>query len=249
MKLTVFEKGFNFSQDGPGNRLVLHAQGCNLRCPWCANPEGMPAQAPAGFSGDARTPEAWFEYVQTASPMFFSGGGLTLTGGEVCVQLDAAQTLLSLCRGAGIHTAIESNMSMPRMSTLFPSLDLLIADYKHPNAVALRNATGAELAVVERNFSLAMASGLPVIARIPLIGGFNADERWALGFAAALARIAAKGAPGQLSVELLRYHEYGREKWARCGLPYTVRNGRVSPDTMVMFRHVLAGAGINVIST
>lgn len=28
-------------QDGPGNRLVYHMQGCNLRCPWCANPEGL----------------------------------------------------------------------------------------------------------------------------------------------------------------------------------------------------------------
>jgi pyruvate formate lyase activating enzyme len=45
MHLKIFKKGFNFGQDGPGNRLVLHLQGCNLRCPWCANPEGL---APEG---------------------------------------------------------------------------------------------------------------------------------------------------------------------------------------------------------
>ncbi len=41
MELWYFQKGFNFSQDGPGNRLVYHLCGCNLRCPWCSNPEGM----------------------------------------------------------------------------------------------------------------------------------------------------------------------------------------------------------------
>ena len=39
--MKVSNKGFNYSQDGPGNRLVYHLQGCNMCCPWCANPESI----------------------------------------------------------------------------------------------------------------------------------------------------------------------------------------------------------------
>ena len=31
MKVRVLQRGFNFSQDGPGNRLVYHLQGCTMR--------------------------------------------------------------------------------------------------------------------------------------------------------------------------------------------------------------------------
>ena len=39
--MKILQKGFNYSQDGPGNRLVYHTQGCNFRCKWCSNPESM----------------------------------------------------------------------------------------------------------------------------------------------------------------------------------------------------------------
>ncbi len=39
--MKIFQKGFNFSQDGPENRLVYHLQGCIMKCIRCSNSEGM----------------------------------------------------------------------------------------------------------------------------------------------------------------------------------------------------------------
>ena len=52
MKIKVFQRGFNYSQDGTGNRLVYHLQGCNMHCPWCANPEGMAVKGTLVVSPD-----------------------------------------------------------------------------------------------------------------------------------------------------------------------------------------------------
>lgn len=55
--LRIFQKGWNFRQDGPGNRLVYHLQGCNLHCPWCTNPEGMSAEGSLVVKEAKLTPE------------------------------------------------------------------------------------------------------------------------------------------------------------------------------------------------
>ena len=56
--MRIFQRGFNFSQDGPGNRLVYHLQGCNLRCPWCSNPEGLALSGGASVSVEELLDEA-----------------------------------------------------------------------------------------------------------------------------------------------------------------------------------------------
>ena len=39
--MRIFASGWSFDKDGPGQRLVFYLKGCNMRCGWCANPEGI----------------------------------------------------------------------------------------------------------------------------------------------------------------------------------------------------------------
>lgn len=242
MKLRIFQKGFNYSQDGPGNRLVYHLQGCNLRCPWCSNPEGL-----ASGGGTEHTAAELADYADSCRMMFFDGGGVTLTGGEVTMQFDAVRELLTLLKERGIHTAIETNGIHRRLPELYPLIDHLIMDCKHYDTEKHRTVTGVSNELTLRNIRAAIESGHSPALRIPLIGGFNADHEDAAGFAALFREL---GLPGRGSVELLPYHEYGKEKYARLGMDYTMTdNARVTAEQLAYFTRILRDTGITVIRT
>ena len=239
--LVYFQKGFNFSQDGPGNRLVYHLYGCNLRCPWCSNPEC--------FAKDAKTQtqsvEEIADEILRSRPMFFSGGGVTFTGGEPTLQFDALRELLQILKKEGVHTALENNGTHPRLPELFPFLDYLITDLKHPFSEEHRRITGAGNATILSNLRAA-AETRQLALRIPLIHGYNTSPACVAGFVSFLSSLPRRP---DFTLELLRYHEYGRVKWERHGMPYRVSGGFVSPEEFSAIRGAFLGAGIPLINT
>lgn len=241
MTIEYFQKGFNYAQDGPGNRLVYHLAGCNMRCPWCSNPEGL---APGRYGNRREDVEAVASSVVAARPMFFDGGGLTLTGGEATVQFDAVKALLEKVRAAGVHTALETNAAHPRLPELFPRLNLLIADFKHPDEAAHRRFTGVSGETVRKNLGRAADEGVAMLIRIPLIHGVNDDGAALEGFRAHLARFARRA-----NVEVLRYHEYGRDKWAKAGLQYQMADAFLPAGRAEALEKLLEAEGIGIVRT
>lgn len=240
--LYLFQKGFHYNQDGPGNRLIYHLQGCNLRCPWCANPEGLAFAGGTGYTVASLIDEA-----VRSRPMFFDGGGVTLTGGEVTCQADGALALLKGLRENGISACIETNGVSARTAEFFPWVDLLIMDVKHHDGERHRLVTGASNDQTLQNLRLALRSGIKTLVRIPLIGTFNASEEDALAFADLFQGLKAEG---ELSVELLTYHEYGRAKYEKLGMPYTMgKDAFVSREAYQTFSRVLQNADIKLVKT
>lgn len=225
----IFNKGFNYSQDGAGNRLVYHLQGCNMKCGWCANPEGLPVNV------ESATEDIPYKIVDTHSilkeiessiPMFFDGGGVTFTGGEPTMQFEALKELLEGSIAAGIHTAIESNASHKNIDKLFPFIDQLIMDFKFANDEKHLHYTGISNKQIKENFRKAFCSGKPILVRIPLINNINANEEEILEIIQFMTSSNTENA----EFELLPYHEYGKVKWEKCGKCYLIKDGFVSED-------------------
>ena len=237
MEIRYFQKGFNYSQDGPGNRLVVHLQGCNLHCPWCSNPEGMDMRG-----GKTTTAEGLTDEIVSCKRLFFDGGGVTFTGGECTLQKAALTEVLKGCKSNGIHTAIETNGTCPYEEKLFENIDLIISDFKHYDCEKLQKSVG-QVRNYRKNIADYLQSGKPVLIRIVLINGFNNEKDDAVKFAEFF-----KGLPTEnASFEFLPYHEYGKSKWKSLGKPYRMENAFVTQENVKIFENVFKSYNLKTI--
>jgi len=233
--MKIFNKGFNFGQDGPGNRLVYHLQGCNMHCIWCSNPEGMNLSG-----GKEYSVEALFDEVKRSRPMFFSGGGVTFTGGEATIQHTELNTLLKMLKEENIHTCIETNGTSPKLCELLPYIDYFIMDFKHYESETLKKYTDVGNEVIKKNFEENCLNGRQQHIRIPLINGINTESPE--GFAEYFSKFNTENTV----FEFLKYHEYGKEKWTE---EYRVKDGFVSDDALKKFVNVFTDHNLKIITT
>jgi len=239
--LSIIKKGFNYAQDGPGNRLIYHLSGCNLRCPWCANPETFVS----GTASEQVSPQDVLHQVLSAKSILIDSGGVTFTGGEPTLQSVALIAALSLLRENDIHTAIQTNGTCDDILLFLPHLSLLIIDFKHYDSSKHKSIVGMTNKKVIDNIRYASSFGLPVWIRTPLINGFNSSDDDISGFLAVYKTLDTT----HLSFELLPYHEYGRDKWKAAGLEYSVQDGAVDRDTVKKFESAYIDAGLKIIRT
>ena len=237
--MQIFQKGFNYSQDGPGNRLVYHLTGCNMRCPWCSNPECMETGV------ENPSPEEIYSETLSCRALFFDGGGVTFTGGEPTLQFEELKTALILLKKAGISTAIESNATHPRLAELFPLLDALILDFKHWDDGAHFAATGQHNRAVKENLCAAFSLHPNLLVRTVLIKGFNDTQN----DAEACAAVYRKNGGERAKFEFLPYHEYGKAKWKKCGREYAVTDAFVSEQTVQTYAEIYRQNHLNVVKT
>lgn len=242
MELKIFGKGFNFSQDGPGNRLVYHLKGCNMHCPWCSNPEGMMLDIGKFYT---LTKEQILSEVLSSVPMFFEGGGVTFTGGEATLQFEPLLEIIKSLKGLGISVAIETNGSHKNLPELLPFLKHVIIDLKHPSSNKHKEITGVECEITKANIRKAAELHNDLLIRIPLIGGFNTSPEDLDGFVEFLKSV--KG--NNVKVEVLKYHEYGKDKWKKCSLEYKMKDAFVPEDTRIALEEKIKSAGLTVVRT
>ena len=105
-----------------------------------------------------------------------SGGGITLSGGEVTAQTEFAASVLAGCKGLGIHTAIETcgAVSWAGLQAVVEHSDLVLYDLKLIDEEQHRRWTGASNRQILDNAR--RLAGRSVQVRVPLIPGITDTE-------------------------------------------------------------------------
>ena len=228
--------------DGPGIRTIVFLKGCYMRCAWCCNPESQRYERETLIEGgkektvgrDVTVAEIMPEILADLPYYRRSGGGVTLSGGEVLAQADFAAELLKACKEAGLHTAIESTANAPfsDIEKLLPYLDLYLLDIKHMDTVKHEEYTGAPNERILDNARLIAESGVDLIIRTPVIPTFNDTA----GEIKAIADF-ARSLGSAREYHLLPYHRLGTDKYSGLGRGYTL--SEIEPPSKEKMNHLL----------
>ncbi len=200
--------------DGPGTRMTVFLSGCPLRCLYCHNPDTMFAAKgqPVRLSDLVGRLKRYRMIFRT------TGGGLTVSGGEPLMQPAFVGRLLHEAKQLGIHTAIDTSgfLGVNASDALLDDLDLVLLDIKSGIPEVYRKATGRELQ--------------PTLDFAQRLSERGTEEVWIRfvlvpGLTDAVENVeAVAGIVEQISVvtrvEVLPFHQMGRDKWATLELPY-----------------------------
>lgn len=231
--------------DGPGIRTIVFFKGCYMRCAWCCNPESQEYEIQTLFEKgkektvgkDVTVDEILPEILADENYFVRSGGGVTLSGGEVLAQPEFAKELLKACKEHGLHTAIESsaNADFDVIKEILPYLDLYLMDIKHMNSDKHKEFTGATNERILENAKKVANSNVELIIRTPVVPGFNdtAEEIRAISeFASQL--------NGVKEHHLLPYHRLGQVKYEGLGRKYSFDG--IEPPTKEKMEYLLSVA-------
>ncbi len=157
--------------------------------------------------------------------MFYeeSGGGVTLSGGEVMAQ-EPFHLIVELTRRLhekGIPVAIDTSGFAPweRFEALLPFADVFLYDLKAMDPEKHKRLIGAENNLILDNLRKLSQNGAKVYLRMPLVGGLNTDDEDILP----VIQLMQQGVRAE-RVYLLPYHNTGKSKYARLGRLYDINS-------------------------
>ena len=213
--------------DGPGTRLTVFLSGCVLRCQYCHNPDTW--RLPDGRLTTLN--KLTDRIARRAAALKIMHGGVTLSGGEPLIQRPFVTNVLRRCKELGLHTTLDTSgfLGMRASDELLDAVDLVLLDVKAGLPETYRTVTGRELAPTLRFGRRLRDRGTPIWIRYVLVPGLTDGEddvRIVADYAASLGEVVQR-------VEVLPFHQMGKNKWKALDIPYPLEHTMPPSDELV----------------
>ena len=208
-----------------------------LRCGRCA--DACPTLALEMCGREWTVDELMGEIEKERDVMEDSGGGVTLCGGEPLFQPDGALALLSELGRRRLHRAVDTTLyaSARIVAGVAAHCELMLVDLKMMDGRRHRQLTGVDNRLILDNIRLVASMGKPFFIRIPFIEGVNTDEQNIRQTAQFLQSLDCHDT--LRGINLLPFHDVGREKHRRMWSAYNPENVAMSVPSDEVVEHAL----------
>ncbi|HHX18134.1 MAG TPA: pyruvate formate lyase-activating protein [Clostridium sp.] len=210
--------------DGPGIRFVVFMQGCPLRCVYCHNRDMWDSTG-----GKEYRPEEVIEKMEKyINYIRFSGGGITVTGGEPLYQADFVTEVFKIAKKMGIHTALDTSgfANTDAVKELLEYTDLVLLDIKHADEEKHKEITGVENEKIKKFAKHVSDKNIAIWIRYVLVPGLTDGEEDLKKAATFIKQLKTVE-----NIEILPYHTMGAYKWEELGWEYQLKEVG-EPDSM-----------------
>lgn len=199
--------------------LVINRENC-VSCGACV--DKCPTSS-IRLVGSVMTLEEVFNEVEKDTIFYTqSGGGITVSGGEVLMNSEFVTELLKKCKENYINTAVETSGfgDFKKLKDISQHTDLFMFDIKHSDAETHKKLTGVANTIILQNLQELSSLGKNIIVRVPLMPGLNDTKENIIN----TAKIAKNYGINEL--HLLPYHSLGVEKYRRLQKEYLLKDLR-----------------------
>lgn len=219
MCASVCPVGIHVMSEETGKHEIRREKDC-IGCMKCKN--ACP-NAALTIAGEVRTISELLKIVEEDAAFYdVSGGGVTLGGGEVTAQPEAALNLLMACKQEGINTAIET-CGYTKTETILriaEYVDLFLFDIKHMDPVRHNELVGVNNELILTNLKELLHHRYNVKVRMPMLKGINESReeidaviRFLMPF---------RDYKNFKGIDLLPYHKLGVNKYNQLDMTYPI---------------------------
>ena len=204
--------------DGPGTRMTIFMNGCPLRCLYCHNPDTFNMK-----DGKPVMAADLIKKIKRMRKVFkATGGGITISGGEVLMQRPFAENILMSAKSLGVHTCIDTSgfLGAHASDEFLDNVDLVLLDVKSGSEEVYRELTGRALQPTIDFGDRLSALGKKIWIRFVLVPGYtdapdNIEK---------VADIVCRWRNVVERVEVLPFHQMGTDKWESLGYDYKLKD-------------------------